>query len=159
MFGPHRLCAVALIVCFASVPTTPIFANEAPPTRPASPVDHVSVATMPLSAAIPAVGARSRFAVRDEVLRATAPSAFAAAAQRGGYRGRRPRGGRVGPAAAMAVGAIASITGAAILVYANRPECVGNAAGRGCGYGTKVVGGAVLTGGIVGLAIGASAWR
>jgi hypothetical protein len=38
----------------------------------------------------------------------------------------------------IAVGAVASITGAAILVYANRPECATNQLAGGCGYGTKV---------------------
>jgi hypothetical protein len=54
---------------------------------------------------------------------------------------------------------MASITGASVLIYANRPECEWNRYGTGCGYGTKVVGGAVLTGGIAGLLIGALTWR
>ena len=53
---------------------------------------------------------------------------------------------------------LATITGAAILVYANRPECRYHEFGSGCGYGTKVVGGAVLSGGVVGLTIGALTW-
>jgi hypothetical protein len=57
--------------------------------------------------------------------------------------------------AAIAVGAVASIAGAAVLVYANRPECRINESASGCGYGTKVVGGAVLSAGIVGLVAGA----
>jgi hypothetical protein len=61
--------------------------------------------------------------------------------------------------AALTIGAIATITGAAILIYANRPECDTNQFAGGCGYGTKVVGGAVLTGGAVGLVIGALTWR
>ena len=61
--------------------------------------------------------------------------------------------------AAMMIGAIASITGAAVLIYANRPECSVNPFAGGCGYGTKVVGGAVLSGGIVGLFVGALTWR
>ena len=60
---------------------------------------------------------------------------------------------------ALTVGAIASITGAALLIYANRPDCGGNRRATGCGYGTKVVGGAVLSGGLVGLAVGALTWR
>jgi hypothetical protein len=60
----------------------------------------------------------------------------------------------------MVLGAAASITGGAILVYANRPECgTTNRMASGCGYGTKVVGGAVLSAGIVGLLIGALTWR
>jgi hypothetical protein len=45
------------------------------------------------------------------------------------------------------------------LVYANRPACRGNAAADACGYGTKVVGGALLTGGAVGIVAGAVSWR
>ena len=77
------------------------------------------------------------------------------------YRGqpRRLRRERDGSIAAIVIGAVASITGAAILVYANRPECSPRPFATGCGYGTKVVGGAVLSGGIVGLTIGALTWR
>jgi len=82
-------------------------------------------------------------------------SAFA---QRGGYRGRGRRG-RSGSAAAIVLGAAASIAGGAILVYGNRPECRENQRASGCGYGTKVVGGAVLSAGIVGLVVGALTWR
>jgi tetrahydromethanopterin S-methyltransferase subunit C len=57
------------------------------------------------------------------------------------------------------LGAVASITGAALLVYANRPECRTNELASGCGYGTKVVGGAVLSGGLVSLVVGALTWR
>jgi hypothetical protein len=56
-------------------------------------------------------------------------------------------------------GAVASIAGAAVLVYANRPECSTNQAASGCGYGTKVIGGAVLSAGLVTLVIGALTWR
>jgi hypothetical protein len=45
------------------------------------------------------------------------------------------------------------------LVYANRPDCNTNQFAGGCGYGTKVIGGAVLSGGIVGLFVGALTWR
>lgn len=60
--------------------------------------------------------------------------------------------------AALMIGAVATITGAAILVYANRPDCSMSPAAGGCGYGTKVVGTAVLSGGIVGLFVGALTW-
>lgn len=76
-----------------------------------------------------------------------------------GYRG-RGRGGRNGAAqAAVILGAVAAVAGAAVLVYANRPDCNTNKAADGCGYGTKVVGGAVLTAGIVGVVAGALTWR
>ncbi len=81
-------------------------------------------------------------------------SAFAQRGRRGG------RGGRNGGAAAeIMLGAVATVAGAAVLVYANRPECSGNPNGSGCGYGTKVVGGAVLSVGIVGILVGAMRWR
>jgi hypothetical protein len=80
-------------------------------------------------------------------------------AQRGGYGGRGGRGRRDGALAAIVLGAAATIAGSAILVYANRPECSTSQMASGCGYGTKVVGGAVLTGGIVGLVVGALIWR
>jgi hypothetical protein len=76
-------------------------------------------------------------------------------------RGRWGGGGRRndGARAAIVLGTLASITGAALLVYANRPECRGNERANGCGYGTKVVGGAVLTGGMIGIIAGAVSWR
>jgi hypothetical protein len=82
-----------------------------------------------------------------------------ASAERGQYSGRGSRGRRHGALAAIVVGAAASITGAAVLAYANRPDCGTNQSAGGCGYGTKVVGAAVLTGGIVALVAGALAWR
>ena len=51
------------------------------------------------------------------------------------------------------------LAGAAVLVYANRPDCSTNPNLGGCGYGTKVVGGAVLTAGLVGILTGALLWR
>jgi hypothetical protein len=117
----------------------------------------------------------SRFTLSNEILIANGPLGAASAqvwrntlrfvpvesrsfAQRGGYRG-RGRGGRNGAAAAIVLGAVASIAGGAILVYANRPECSANQTVNGCGYGTKVIGGAVLSAGIVGLVVGALTWR
>jgi hypothetical protein len=79
-------------------------------------------------------------------------------AQRGGYGG-RGRGGRHGAVAEIVLGAVATIAGGAILVYANRPDCRTNQTAGGCGYGTKVIGGAVLSAGIVGLVVGALTWR
>ena len=88
-----------------------------------------------------------------------APVESSAFAQPGAYRG-RGRNGRNGAAqAAIILGAVASIAGAAVLVYANRPECGTNQMASGCGYGTKVVGGAVLSAGLVGILIGALTWR
>jgi hypothetical protein len=61
--------------------------------------------------------------------------------------------------AAMLIGAAAAITGTALLIYANRPECETRPYAGGCGYGTKVIGGSVLSGGLVGVAVGALTWR
>lgn len=75
------------------------------------------------------------------------------------YQGRPYKMSRDGSIAALMLGSIAAIAGTAVLVYANRPECTTNQFAGGCGYGTKVVGGAVLSGGVVGLVIGALTWR
>lgn len=64
-----------------------------------------------------------------------------------------------GARAAVILGSVAAITGAAVLIYANRPECRSNPSAAACGYGTKVVGGAVLAGGAVALTVGALSWR
>jgi hypothetical protein len=119
---------------------------------------------------------RSRFTLSNETLTANGPLGAASApvgrstfkfvpvesssfAQRGGYYGGRGRGRRNGAAAAIVLGAVASIAGGAVLVYANRPECSTNQTANGCGYGTKVIGGAVLSAGIVGIVVGAFMWR
>jgi len=60
---------------------------------------------------------------------------------------------------AIMLGAVGAIAGTAVLVYANRPECNVNPNLGGCGYGTKVVGASVLSGGVVGLMVGAVMWR
>ena len=77
-------------------------------------------------------------------------------AQRRGFRG---RGRNEGARTSIVVGTLAAIAGAAILVYANRPECRGNASANACGYGTKVIGGAFLTAGAVGIVAGSVSWR
>jgi len=108
------------------------------------------------------VVAHSPHVLRDDTPRtrafAFAPPESIAFAQRGG-RGRGYGRRHNGAAAAIAVGAAAAIAGTALLVYANRPECSTIPAASGCGYGTKVAGGAVLSAGIVGLVLGAAMWR
>ena len=89
-------------------------------------------------------------------------AAAGAAAQRGRYRGGRGGyggGSRNAAAQALLVGAAATIAGAAVLAYANRPDCDYNQRLMGCGYGTKVVGTSVLAGGLVGVLVGAALWR
>lgn len=143
----------------------------------ASAAAAVSAGEQPASATeLPrSTGERSRFTLSNEMLTANAPLGAASAkvwrstlkfapvesssfAQRGWYRG-RGRGGRNGAVAAIVLGSVASIAGGAVLVYANRPECSTNHSAGGCGYGTKVIGGAVLSAGIVGLVVGALTWR
>jgi hypothetical protein len=75
-----------------------------------------------------------------------------------GYGSRRGHRNQAALTAIM-LGAIGAIAGTAVLVYANRPECNVNANLGGCGYGTKVVGASVLSGGLVGLMVGAVMWR
>jgi hypothetical protein len=96
------------------------------------------------------VGATHAQAWRSTVTFVPVAPAFA---QRGGYYGRGR--GHHGGVAAIALGAVVSIAGGAILVYASRPGCSANPTPGGCGYGTRVVGGAVLSAGIVGLVVGA----
>ena len=147
------------------------------PTSPAAAtsVDRAATAR-DLFSGPPSTLKRSRFTLTDERLTADAPVGAAdmqawrstfnlipvessSFAQRRGYGGRGNRGGRNGAVAAIVIGAAASIAGTAILVYANRPECRTNQMANGCGYGTKVVGGAVLSAGIVGLVVGGLTWR
>jgi hypothetical protein len=75
------------------------------------------------------------------------------------YAGRPYRMNHDGSIAALMIGSVVAIAGAAVLIYANRPECDINRFAGGCGYGTKVVGGAVLSGGMVGIVVGALTWR
>ena len=152
--------------------------SEARERDSASPAAVVSAGEQAASATVlpgPTVE-RSRFTLNDEILTANAllrpasaqvwrntltfaPVESSSFAQRGAYRG-RGRGGRSGAVTAIVLGAAASIAGGAILVYANRPECrTTNHTASGCGYGTKVVGGAVLSAGIVGIFVGALTWR
>jgi hypothetical protein len=106
-------------------------------------------------AANPSLGPVAQGAHRTFNFVPTQSSAFAGQI----YQGRPYRMGRNGSIAAIMIGAVATITGAAILVYANRPECATNQLAGGCGYGPKVVGGAVMSGGVVGLFVGALTWR
>jgi hypothetical protein len=80
---------------------------------------------------------------------------------RDGDNGFGPRVGHRNQAALTAImlGAVGAIAGTAVLVYANRPDCNVNPNLGGCGYGTKVVGASVLSGGVVGLMVGAVMWR
>jgi hypothetical protein len=145
---------IVLIVCIAGTPCTgTLMANEADSPSPdasslqspASNESHTPSVSPDDAATARTWAATFRFVPAE-------PDAVAPAAQSRRGRSRRRHGAAV---AAIAAGAVASIAGAAVLVYANRPECRTHETASGCGYGTKVVGGAVISGGIVALVAGA----
>jgi len=150
-----------LIVCLLGGPSSGIlFASEREPSIPAT----ATSTSEPLPGTTEFV--RSLVASSPHLLRtdtlirlpAVAPYESSLLAQRRG-RGRGYGGRRNGAAAAVFLGAAAAIAGTAVLVYANRPECSTIPTATGCGYGTKVVGGAVLSAGVVGMVVGAAMWR
>jgi hypothetical protein len=166
MSRTHRVSAAgALIICLLGAP---VFANEDFSQQLAEPSPsalHEAAPTYVQGRLGPLPSAtRPLFTISDQTLANAVASAASAdalsLAQRGRYRGRRSRWDDNGPArTAIILGGVASIAGAAILVYANRPECRTNQLASGCGYGSKVVGGAVLSGGLVSITLGAVTWR
>ena len=185
MARTHRLSTTAaLIICLIATQWSgTLFASEEESSsRSTLSTPSVADSTTEVPGATLAAGTpdlarstmeRPRFAFSNEVFTAKgplgadsehwlgtltfAPVESSAFAQRRGYRG-RGRGGHSGSAAAMVLGAGAAIAGAAVLVYANRPDCRPSQTTNGCGYGTKVIGGAVLSAGVVGLVAGALTW-
>jgi hypothetical protein len=144
---PRLSTTGALIVCLMGTWSGTLFASQDERPSSVAPVSALSVTT---ASELP-----SRLVISDRVFDSVETESFA---QRRGYRGRG--NGRNGPAAAaIVIGAAASIAGGAVLVYANRPECSANHAATGCGYGSKVTGTAVLSAGIVSLIVGALSWR
>jgi hypothetical protein len=148
----NRASTTAIVlVCLLAAPRPDItvFASDeeaaSGATRSAPPTVMAPVETLPRLVIDPA-----HFTLADE------SSTFAQ--RRGGFRG-RGRGRSEGARTAVVVGALAAVAGAALLVYANRPECRGNASANACGYGTRVIGGAVLTAGAVGIVAGTISWR
>ncbi len=180
--APRSTTPCAVVICllsaqwsgllFASEPSHPPTETAAPSptagtTAPSTalPIDFRTGPTDASAAAAPPAAARSMFDAPSvstawEPLPAhafTVPGpAFAVGGQI--YQGAPYRLRHDGSIAALMVGAAAAIAGTAVLVYANRPECSTNQFAGGCGYGTKVVGSAVLAGGIVGLFVGALTW-
>ncbi len=155
MAGTHRRSTIALIVCLvaAQSPGT-LFASEVEPSSSTTPPPAVNITSAARTA--PSV---SRFTIDAKQL-ASHSLDLNAFEQRGRYRGRRGRWDDNRAAqTAIIIGGVASITGAALLVYANRPECRTNPATSGCGYGTKVVGGSVLSAGMFSVVAGAVTWR
>jgi hypothetical protein len=145
-----RATTATLVVCLLGQ-TTSLFAADEPQTLPARVTTRTTLTLngAPLSAL--------------HAFDLTTPASSFDASTYAQFRGRgrsRGRGGRNdGAAAALFLGAIGTIAGSALLIYANRPECSVSANNSGCGYGTKVAGGAVLTAGLAGLTIGAITWR
>ena len=144
----HRMSIIgAVIVCLAvAQANVTVFASEADTST-----------TETLSSQLPET-VRTTFKLDVQTpftLEPAAANAFTGQV----YRGRSRRMNRSGSIAAIMIGAAAVIAGSAVLVYANRPECSTNQFAGGCGYGTKVIGGSVVAGGVVGMAVGALTWR
>ena len=154
MARDYRTTTAALIACIiATQCTSTVLASDAERAAPPA-TSHLTYNGRPLTATGPRDDAHAQASRGSEPLSPVESSAFR---QWGGFR--RGRGRNGGAATAIVLGAVGTIAGAAVLVYANRPECNGNPTLGGCGYGTKVIGGAVLSAGLVGLTIGALTWR
>jgi hypothetical protein len=150
-----RTAIAAVVACIiATQCTTPLLAAEAERVAPPATSSHLTYNGQPLTALGPWNDDQLQTSRGSMLLSPIESSAFG---QWGGFRRGRSRNG--GAATAIFLGAAGAITGAAVLVYANRPECSVNSTLGGCGYGTKVIGGAVLSAGLVGLVIGALTWR
>lgn len=144
-----RVCRMSTAVLLASLLAFPTasFAESGPAAAGSAPLTFNGV---PIANVAP-VGAEPSATVQ-----ATLPSSAFGQYGYGRRGGRRRNDASV---VAMALGAAGVIAGSAVLVYANRPDCSMNANLDGCGYGTKVVGGAVISAGLIGLLIGALTWR
>ena len=139
----RRLPTIALVVATLSIP---------PFTSTLSASGNTPAVTAPASVSEASV-THSRFAVQDQTLLAATAESRQWGRRRGRYRGHHDSA-----RTAVVLGAIGAIAGTAVLVYANRPECGDDPSAAGCGYGTKVLGGAMLAAGGVGLAVGAASW-
>lgn len=155
MVNPFKLSASVMIMCLALPFNGALLAAGSPSPAPDAAhasdrssvrgaIAHVSFDRMPRTP-----GADNRTAL-------FLPADSRLFAQRYGRRGWR---GNSGARAAVILGAAAAIAGGAILVYANRPDCHSNPGAGGCSYGTKVIGGAMIAGGAVGIVVGAISWR
>ncbi len=158
MVRTHRVSKIAVTACLICAPSLSMpAAAQSSSVIPVGQQTSSSVVSPSVSIAEP-----SRFTLKEPITSIlepaqAAPFANAAWGQRDYGYGHHHRND--GARAAIIVGSIAAVAGAAVLVYANRPECGANHAASGCGYGTKVTGGAVLAGGVLGITIGALTWR
>ncbi len=140
-----RTSTAILLATLIALPTTAFAASNADTALPTPLTYH----GLPIANVPPIAGDHSA-PIRTE----TPSNAFG---QWGyGHHGRHHNDAAV---TAMVLGAAGVIAGSAVLVYANRPDCSANPNLGGCGYGTRVVGGAVLSAGLVGLLVGALTWR
>jgi hypothetical protein len=153
----HALTIVTLSVALVSAPLSgTLFASESTPQEARS---EQAASYARVLSALQSPPKPSPFTVSDDVLVAAA-TPVSGASQWGRHGGHRGGGGRNdGARTAIILGAIGVIAGSAVLVYANRPECGDVPNASGCGYGTKVTGGAVLAAGVVGITVGAATWR
>jgi hypothetical protein len=181
MAPAHRVSMTAVvIVCLLSAQwNCTLFASEPGSSSSTPAVSLLPTTTTPDVQAPTSLGVvpateRARFSfdaiALNEALGTAAPRAiraldvvpaefkpFAGQIYQGAPYPYRPR--NTGAIAAVMIGAAAVITGAAVLAYANRPQCTANPIADGCGYGPKVVGTAALSGGLIGLFVGALTWR
>jgi hypothetical protein len=157
---PRVSIAAVLALALATVPFSGVASADDLSPAPSGTVQRIP--PPPIAGTVQPPPTRSRFVVSDEMLaRITMSpepgvSAYGQWGRRRGY-GRRGRNG--GAQAAVILGAAAAIAGTALLVYANRPECGDTPGASGCSYGTKVVGGSLVAGGAVSVAVGAAGWR
>lgn len=160
MSGSHRALRILLTLSLSAMPLGgTVLASD---TGPQPPPARMAVSSSPPSVELAA--AQSPFIVRRSILIEGAPQMDArnglAARQWGYHHGYGHHHGNGGAQAAIILGSAAAIAGTALLVYANRPECSGPfELPSGCGYGTKVVGGSLLAGGLVAITIGAVTWH
>jgi hypothetical protein len=155
MVSTNRVSRIIATACLVCAPCTGVPLDAQPAVPAARSWQSASTSAFTRPSSLP-----TRFTLKEPLssIVTLAPSVAPPLAQRGWGRG-RGRGRNGGARAAIILGSVAAVAGSAVLVYANRPECSANHSASGCGYGTKVLGGAVLAGGAVSIAAGALTWR
>jgi hypothetical protein len=150
-----RICRTSTAVLLAAIiaaPTTALAAEGAAPPRSGVGSGGLTYNGRPLANGAALAADRSS----DEALSTTSTPPASAAGQWGFGRRRHRNDGAM---TAILLGATGVIAGTAVLVYANRPECSVSPSSGGCGYGAKVLGGAVTSAGVAALLIGVATWR